>query len=186
MADINDLRIRLANVKKQVQEALPDMALTNTIAAKALIERNIRDIGFGAHYSNNKLPAWFFEGKAKSKAGEAYIKSVEKRDQSAKEGDDTGMTWAELRTAEGLPTDHVNLSFTNKMFAGLGPLQTYFVNGVIYCPLGGSTQEVVDKLNWNRERYGDFLGKVLTNKELEVLRDVILETIGGILKNNGF
>lgn len=183
---IDDIRRQLQRVKQELNEKLPDFALINTITAKALIERNIREFGFGAHYSGNKLPTWFFDGRAKSKAGEAFIKAQEKRDAAAKEGDDTGMTWADLRRAEGLPVDHVDLGFTNKMWAGLGPQRPYYEGGRLHCPLGGSTKEVVDKLNWNRDRYGDFLGKVLTKKEIDILREVLTDEIAKVFENNGF
>lgn len=178
MPDINDLRARLLKLKQEIQQALPDIALTNTITAKALVERKIREVGFGAKYSNNKLPAWFFLHKEKSKAGEAYIKSKIK--------DKERMNWSDLRQAEGLPVDHVDLSFTNKTWAGLGPQQPYFEGDIIICRLGGNTVEVVNKLNYNRIRYGDFFGKVLGKKEVDILTTSVLAQIGVILKNNGF
>lgn len=186
MANLEDLKRRLKQVKNEIEKKLPDFAVQNTIEAKALIERNIRAVGFGAHYSGNKLPTWFFEGKAKSGAGEAYIERIKKQDAKLPEGEEGGMTWADLRKAEGLPTDHVDLSFTNKMYAGMGPQEPYFNGGIVVCPLGGNTVEVVNKLNWNRDRYGDFLGKMLTPKELDLLRVILLEHVDLIFKNNGF
>lgn len=198
MSDIDALRARLRKVKRDIENHLPDIALTMTISAKTLVERKIRDVGFGAQYSNNKLPAFFFEGKAKSNAGEAYVKRKEKEDAKNTHvikvngewvkvyGDEVGMTWGDLRRAEGLPTDHVDLGFTNKMWAGIGPMEPYYQNGIIVCPLGANSTEAVKKLNWNRERYGDFFAKVLQTKEMEILRDVVIGEIKQIFTNNGF
>jgi hypothetical protein len=185
MADIQELANKIRAIREAIKTALPDLAIQNTINAKAIIERNIREVGFGAKYSGNKIPAWFFEGKEKSKSGEAFIESVKKKDAKAKEGEEQGMTWAELRRAEGLPTDHVDLSFTNKMWSGLTPLKPYYENGVLYVPLGGTTQETVDKLNYNRDRYGDFMGKVITERELQALRNATLRSIDTIIRENG-
>lgn len=194
MADINDLRERLLKVREELIAALPEMALSNTLVAKGLVERKIRQIGFGAKYSENKLPAWFFLKKGKSNAGNAFVAAKEKKDNKGtkeKDGvkiypDDWGMTWKDLRRVEGLPVDHVDLGFTNKTWDGLLPQEPYYREGRIYCPLGGSTAEVVDKLNWNRARYGDFFGKVLTEKEIEIMTAAILDDVRVILKNNGF
>lgn len=194
MADINELRQRLENVRQEVLNQLPDIAVSNTIVAKALVERNIREIGFGAKYSGNKLPAWFFLGKEKSNSGKAFIEKKKKEDESkatTKNGvttyaEDAGMTWSDLRKAEGLPTDHVDLGFTNKMWAGLTPAAPYYANGVLMCPLAGNSAEVVDKLNWNRDRYGDFFGKVIGEKEIAALTAAAMGKINVILKENGF
>lgn len=194
MPSIEELKAQIHQVRQQLFQQLPDIALRNTIIAKGMAEKNIREIGFGAKYSGNKLPAWFFDGKQKSDAGKAYIKRVEKRDEknaTTKNGvityaEDSGMTWAELRQAEGLPIDHVDLGFTNKMWAGLGPQEPYFRGTMIICPLGGSTREVVDKLNWNRQRYGDFLGRVLGETELEMLTLVARNRLKKVFTDNGF
>lgn len=187
MADINDLQRRLQKVKQEIQNSLPDLSRLNTITAKALIERKVRQQGFNAAYSGNKLPAWFFDGKEKSNAGAAYIAGVKAKDAKAEEGEETGMTWADLRRAEGLPTDHVDLSFTNKMWAGMGPQNPYYKGeGQIVCPLGGNSQEVINKMNWNRDRYGDYLGRMLGPDEIKILTQVVLDEIKIIFKNNGF
>lgn len=176
MASPIELQERIKRVKQAIINDLPDMALLNTIAAKALIERNIREKGFGARYSGNELPAWFFEGKEKSKAGEALVKRKKKKGE--------GMTWADLRVAEGLPIDHVDLSFTNKMWAGMTPLEPVVTGYKVVCPLGGNNQEVVNKMNWNRDRYGDYLGKTLGAKEIEILRAVLIERVTKTIQKN--
>lgn len=186
MASTTDLLDRIKKARQEILQVLPDIATRNTVVAKALIERAIREKGFGAMYSNNKLPTWFFDGKEKSNAGKSFIAAQKKKDATADEGEEVGMTWEDLRRAEGLQTDHVDLGFTNKMWAGMGPQQPFYNGKTIVVPLGGNTREVVDKMNWNRDRYGDYLGKMLGAKEIEILSGVALDEIGLILKNNGF
>lgn len=177
MADIEDLNERINRLKQSIYDALPDIATKVTVSAKALAERNVRNDGFGADYSNNTIPAFFLKGKAKSNAGEKFIEDAEKADEE--------INWKELRMAEGLPVDKVNLSFTNKMWAGMGPQKPYWAAGLIYCPLGGNNQEVVNKMNWNRDRYGDWIGKVLQNKEIKVLQQIVVTDVTDLLKQSG-
>lgn len=178
MANIEELRERIKTVRQQVFDKLPELAVQNTILAKNLIERNIRDVGFGAEYSNEAIPAFFFKGKDLNNQGVKFIDD--------KIAANENMTWAELRKAQGLPTDHVNLSYTNQMWAGMEPMPPVYKDGIIISNLGGNKPDVVDKMNWNKARYGDFLGKVLTQKEIEILTQVLIEELGVILKNNGF
>lgn len=194
MAELNDLIQQIQNIRQQLQQALPDIALANTVIAKALVERKIRNIGFGVKYSNNRVPAWFFLGKELNGTGKAFLAAKIKKDELETHtqdgvkyyGEENGITWAQFRQAQGLPVDHVNLSYTNKMWAGIGPQQPYFENGVIICPLGGNTVEVVNKLNWNRDRYGDFFGKVLGKDEVQILTVAVVERVNQIFIDNGF
>lgn len=185
---------QIKQAKADLQNALPELALRNTIAAKALVERNIREFGFGAQYSNNRIPAFRFLGQEKSKAGERFIRQRMKEDDKNATivngekiyAEGAGMTWAELRQAEGLQADHVDLGFTNKMWAGMQPQEPYYSGGVIICPLGGNSVEVINKWTWNNLRYGNFFGKALGEKEIEALTAALVEQVGLILRKNGF
>lgn len=194
MPDINELLRRIKQVKADFKNALPELAVLNALEGKALAERKIRQIGFGAKYSNNRVPAWYFLGEWKSKAGEAFVKKkMEYDEKNAKVvdgekvfADDAGITWAELRQAEGLQVDHVDLGFTNKMWAGLVPEAPYFEGAKIVCQLAGNSVEVINKLSWAFQHYGDFFAKVLTEKEIDILTASLAERASLILSNNGF
>ena len=191
MADIDVLRQRLKNIRQQMETALPDIAVILTMSAKALAEKTIRDEGFGAQYSTKHVPAFFLLGKEKSNAGRNFIENKIKQDEKnthVQDGvkyypADDGLNWKELREAEGLPTDHVNLSFTNKMWAGIGPQDVQVRGGVYVCPLGGSTAEVVDKLKWQFSRYGDFFSKVLV-PQMPLLQQTVITEVQKVLKAN--
>lgn len=194
MPDISELQRRIKEARQDILNALPELATENAINAKALAERKIREVGFGAKYSNRRVPAWYFLGEEKSKAGEEFIKKKQAYDEkNAKTVDgekvyaeDAGITWAELRQAEGLQTDHVDLGFTNKMWAGLLPEAPYYQNGKIVCKLAGNTVEVINKLSWNFKHYGDFIGKVLGPQEIQILTTALVDKVKIILVNNGF
>lgn len=194
MPTIADLQRQIKSAREQLLAALPELAIENTINGKSLAERKIREVGFGAKYSNNRVPAWYFLGEQKSKAGEAYILKKQAYDEkNAKTVDgekvyaeDAGVTWAELRQAEGLQTEHVDLGFTNKMWAGLVPEAPYFEGGKIICQLAGTNVEVINKLSWNFQHYGDFFAKVLGPKEIEMMTLVLADRVRAILINNGF
>jgi hypothetical protein len=177
MATIQDLQKQLANVRQQLLQALPDIAIENTVVAKAIIENKIRKVGFGVMYSAKVVPAWFFLGKELNASGRNFIIS--------KMNDGEAMNWAQLKAAEGLPAGHVDLSHTNKMWAALTPMQPQINGGKIIVGLGANNKEAADKLNWNRERYGDFLGIVLGPPEMKILGDTVLGKVRRILADNG-
>lgn len=177
MASIEDLQIRLRNARQAILQALPDIAIENTITAKAIIENKIRKVGFGVKYSAKKVPPWFFLGKELNSTGRKFIEEKIKEDEP--------MNWQELKSAEGLPTGHVDLSHTNKMWAALTPMQPQISGNRIIVGLGANNKEAADKMNWNRARYGDFMGQVLGKPEMQLLGQTVLAKIGQILQDNG-
>jgi hypothetical protein len=69
MPDINALKEKLKQIEEAVLQKAPEIAITLTLSAKALAERNIKDKGFGYKYSQNKIPAWFLHGKELNQKG---------------------------------------------------------------------------------------------------------------------
>ena len=177
MAGIDDLQIRLRNARQAILQALPDIAIENTISAKDIIENKIRKVGFGVKYSDNKVPAWFF---LKSTLNNTGLKFIQKKIEDKEE-----TNWQELKSAEGLPTGHVDLSHTNKMWASLTPMEPQISGNRIIVGLGSGNQEGAKVLNYNRARYGDFMGQVLGKPEMQILGEVVLAKIGQILQDNG-
>lgn len=194
MPDISELQRQIRKAKQDLLNALPELAVENAINGKGLAERKIREVGFGAKYSNNRVPVWYFAGQQLNKAGEAFLIKKSKYDEkNAKTVDgekvyaeDAGVTWAELRQAQGLQIDHVDLGYTNKMWAGLIPEAPYYEGGKIICKLAGNTVEVINKLSWNFQHYGDFIAKVFGPKEIEALTAALVGKVRIIMINNGF
>jgi hypothetical protein len=178
MASMEDLKKKLEKLKSDIEAALPDIATEMTITAANLARNNIKKKGFGAQYSENKIPAWLMEGKELNGKGKKFIDDAVKSE--------TEINWKELRNAQGLPTDHVNLSYSNKMLSALEPLPPYWKSGKIIAPLGAGNVEAQNKLNWNRDRYGNFFSKVLGKVEVTVMRKVVFDRVSVIFEKNGF
>jgi hypothetical protein len=189
MADMNDLKERLKQIAEAVRNKLPDIAVTLTISAKALAEREIRNQGFGSVYSKNKIPAWFLDGKELNGAGAAWLDAKKKKDAKnthVQDGQkfypaDYGTNWGEFRAAQGLQTAHVDLGYTNMMWSNMQPVRVEQKGDVYLAPLGGTNTETQDKMNWNRDRYGDFIGKVLTDEHRLLLIDVVVAEVVNVL-----
>lgn len=198
MPDINDLKERLKQIREAVEAKLPDIAVTLTVSAKALAERKIKDKGFAAVYSTNKIPAWFLHGKELNAAGTKWLENhgvnpttgaqgEGKKKRRKKKGDpdpgsyDTLTNWKEFRNAQGLQTDHVDLSYSNKMWANMQPVRVEQKGAIIVAPLGATNKEAQDKMNYNRERYGDFIGKALDDEDRQTLTEVVVGEVVALL-----
>lgn len=189
MPTIDEFKARLKFLGDQLQNKLPDIAMGLTIAAKSLAERRIKDKGFGAVYSQNKIPAWFLHGKELNAAGSTFLENhgvtsagkqgTAKKKRRKKKDDpdpgsyDTMTNWGEFRAAQGLQVDHVDLGYTNKMWANMGPGEVERTGPVVLVPLVATNREAQDKMNWNRDRYGDFIGKALTEDDRGVLTEYV-------------
>lgn len=194
MPDISELLRQIKQAKADFKNALPELAVLNAIEGKGLAKRKIREVGFGAKYSNNRVPAWYFLGQELNNAGLKYLERKAKADEKNAKvvdgekvyADDAGVTWAEFRQAQGLQVDHVDLGYSNKMWAGLVPEAPYYEGGDIVCQLAGNSIEVINKLSWAFQNYGDFFSKVLTEKEINILAASLADRAALILTNNGF
>jgi hypothetical protein len=121
------------------------------------VVRRIQDQGLGK-YSDKGIPAFLYMDengeprmdKTKSNAGINYIKKRAKEKGSK-------ITWADIRDAEGLQTNHVDLTFTGEMFRDLHIIGTNVQGGRVTTILGASRSETIKKLQWNVDRYGSFL-----------------------------
>ena len=172
--DISVLIARLKEFRDTLPEVLPDVAVSVSMAGKAIAERVIKDKGFGEAYSATEVPAWFFEGKTLNGKGISYLKGLEEK---ATEDEPALTNWAGLRRAQGLQTSYVDLSYSNKMWAGMFPQDVQVTLFDYIAPLGNNTTEGQNKMNWNYERYGDFIGKVLTGDNLDTLYNVAYDEL---------
>lgn len=175
MADLNDFLERLKQVKKALFDAMPDIVQDYAHEARVLAERKIIDSGFGEDYSTKEVPAFFLYGKELNKRGADAIKKKSK----AKEG----FNWAGLRQAQGLPTDHVTLAYSNEMWKGLNVVRVEKRGSSFIAYLGGNNKAQQDKLTWNFERYGDFINKGIDQSDREYLNGEANSKILKIIKN---
>lgn len=173
--DLQKLREDLRAMETRVREALPDIAIIITLSAKAISERHIKDQGFGVMYSTSKVPAWFLKGKERNAVGEKFIES------KIKAGEETN--WQELRAAQGLQTGFVDLSYENEMWRNMQPAPPEVNGDVVTAPLAATNREAQNKMNWNRDRYGDFIGKSLTQEDYKNLGDIVITELLNVMKN---
>lgn len=178
MPDIIQLREDLKKIQEKVREKLPEIAILLTISVKAIAERNIKEKGFGVMYSEKKVPAWFLSGKERNATGEAFIKDKEKKKEKT--------NWKELRQAQGMQTSFVDLSYENQMWANMQPGPVENDGDIVRAPLAATNKEVQNKMNWNRDRYGDFIGRAITPENYATLVEIPIVEIGNILTEGNF
>lgn len=198
MPDISKFHERLKEIEAAVLEKLPEIAIVLTQSAKALAERNTKEKGFGAKYSQNKIPAWFLHGKELNQKGTKFLQDRGVDMQTGKQGDakkkrrkkgetadpghfDKMTNWSEFRAAQGLEIDHVDLSYSNKMWANMQPVRVEQKGDIYLAPLGATNTEAQNKMNWNHERYGDFVGKALTEEDRNTLTDVVTGEVVAVI-----
>lgn len=175
--DLKTFRQELKTLEAMFREKLPDIAIVLTLSAKALAERNIKERGFGEQYSNLTVPAWFLKGKAGNNTGEKFIQS--------KIDNDEETNWKQLRAAEGKQTSFVDLTFTGRMLSNMQPGEVIVTETSVSAPLVATNREDQNKMNWNRDRYGDFIGRALTQQNKEQLFEVIKNEFLKIIRDSG-
>lgn len=167
MADLSELKAKYEAIKADLPNILSQVATSVSLSGKALAERTIKDKGFGEMYSNTKVPAWFMTGKELNASGKNFI--------DRKKKDKELTNWKEFREAQGLQTGVVDLSYSNEMWSGMFPQEPYQQGERFIAPLGHNNKAGQDKMNWNRDRYGDFVGKALTGDNFDKLANVATE-----------
>ena len=127
MPDISEFSKRLKEIEAAVLQKMPEIAITLTLSAKALAERNIKEKGFGFKYSQNQIPAWFLHGKELNQKGTKFLEDRGVNPQTGAQGEakkkrrkkgetadpghfDKTTNWGEFRSAQGLQNAFVDLS----------------------------------------------------------------------------
>lgn len=172
--DISIMIAKLKEFRDTLPAVLPDVAVSVSMAGKAIAERAIKDKGFGKAYSTTQVPAWFFKGKQLNNRGLTYLNKLE---DAATEDEPATSTWGEFRKAQGLQTDYVDLTYSGKMWAGMFPQDVQVTLFDYVAPLGNNSTEGQNKMNYNYERYGDFIGKMLTGDNMDLLYDVAYDEL---------
>jgi hypothetical protein len=171
MPTLEELRAKLHTIRDQIPSILLEVATSVALTGKALSERTIKDKGFGEMYSSNKVPAWFMTGKELNATGAAFIDKKLK----GKTKEEQLTNWKEFRAAQGLQTGYVDLSYDNEMWSGMFPRDAYQKGTEYLAPLAHNNTEGQNKMNWNRDRYGDFIGKVLSGENFDIMGNVAIE-----------
>lgn len=151
MADVTskEWQAKLRKLSEAIQKSGQKIAEKMAITGKSLVQERIQREGFGEKYSTNDIPAFYLRGKERNAAGRRYLEDNNL--------DDDLVTWGAFRKAQGLQTEFVDLTYSGRMFAGLVVIEKFTDGTRFVARLGGSDQEVDKKLDWNSQRYGDFL-----------------------------
>lgn len=175
MPTFEELIKQMKAVREALPEVLKDTATSVSLSAKAIAERTIKEAGFGQTYSSNEYPVWFLKGKELNKRGTAFIYSVEREAQ--KLDIEPEANWAQFRGSQGLQNGFVDLTYSGKMWSGMFPGEVE-VEGFRYiAPLGHTNKEGQKTMNYNYERYGDFIGSTLTGDNLDALYQIAVDEI---------
>jgi hypothetical protein len=173
MASLKQLIENIKAIEQELPNVMRQAAEIMANDGKALAERTIKDKGFGALYNSYELPPWYYEGKELNQIGAKFI--------SEKNEADEGFAWRDLRKEQGLQIDFVDLSYTARMWNGMRPDAVKEEDGKFFCVMGHNDKEGRNKMNWNFERYGDFIGIALEGQE-ELLQQVAFDHIEQLLE----
>lgn len=196
--DLDDYINRLEAAIKSIEAELPNISEEIAMTTMGIVVDRIQKEGIeGKTYSKNKLPAFFFHGRALNKSGrDLDEKHSEKRMRKILKGKgeklrannaidkmEDGISYKEWREANGLQTAFVDLTFSGRMFQNLGIIGTVKTGDSYVTIIGGFDKEVKDKLKWNAERFGDFMAT--NDQENEELTTIYKNRIVSILKRFG-
>lgn len=193
MPDLKDFVNEMNQLQEDSKNGLKKLVTTMVITAKALSERNIKERGFGKEYSDYKLPVFFFIGKELNAGGTEYIESrKETKSKKIKKLEDItekdladGMgNWGEFRAAQGLQVEHVDLSYSNKMWASMSPTEVQEIGLIFRSELGSTNEEGQSKMNFSFERYGDFIMVSLNDDDRKVIDSIVLNGLKEIIEKS--
>jgi hypothetical protein len=131
----------LASLETGGLKCVETMALTG----QSLIQHRIQEEGVpGRKYSKNKLPAFFFDDKASTARGRKFVDDATE-----------GISYEEFREADGKQVDHVDLTFSGRMFGGTRIIRLTSGGSAFVAQVGGTDAEVDAKLGYAVERFGE-------------------------------
>lgn len=151
---INNLELAIENLDTYLIQTNESAAVT----ARSLVVNRIQNEGVHdgmARYSTNKL-------------NPNKLLGTELRASAAAELRGKGsMSYEEWRVANGLQVDHVDLTYSGRMFQNFQVQGTNREGNSIVTVISVTQQDEIKKMEANKERYGDFLE--ITEKEKDLL-----------------
>jgi hypothetical protein len=170
-----ELRARLKALKANMQNAFEDIATEMANSGKSLAERAIISRGLpGEKYSTADVPAFWLMDKALNAKGRKFLKSQAQ----------DGTNWGELRAAQGLPNDKVDLYYSGEMWKNIAVVRIERKDGKVLAILGGKIEASQNKLDWNRDRYGEFILENIRAADRKFIKKVAEDKIAQIIKNS--
>lgn len=179
--DLAQLIAVLKTIKAELPSILGSTAESMAATGKALAMLTIEREAILGKYSGKTIPAFLLQGKELNQGGSSFLAKRIK----AKNPQNRVTNWAEFRAAQGLQTDHVDLTYSGEMWRGLLPQPYKFDGDIVSSALAHNNKDGQDKLNWNRKRYGNFIMKALnTGDNPKIIREVLDEEIKRFLNKH--
>lgn len=122
-----------------------------------------------AEYSTNKISTKKFIGKERNGKGTDYINKNPRG------------TWHDFRKAQGLQSEKVNLSYTNRMWSSVGIVRTVRIGGGTMTIIGTTDSKVDEYLPDLVRRYGNFINPT-EDEKFDLEKDTTSELLR-IFKN---
>ncbi len=159
---IDDFIDRVKRLKSELEKEGGPIMERTAMSARALIERRIKTEGIGSYSTKKSAPAFYFYGKGNNKGKEKdFIKEKSKKI----DGESQYTNWAEFRESQGLQSGHVDVTFSGRTWNNLKVTNVDKVGQLRFVARLSNDQELeAKKMEWNTERYGEFLK---TNEEEE-------------------
>jgi hypothetical protein len=145
----------MASFEAEGQKCVQKMALTG----QSLVQHRIQEKGIpGKKYSKNKLPAFFFDDKASTAAGRKAVDDAQPE----------GISYEDFRVADGKQVDHVDLTFSGRMFGGTRIIRILASGATFVAQVGGTDAEVDAKLGYAVQHYGENVFDPTPEEQTEV------------------
>lgn len=125
---------------------------------KALVANRVQNSGLDSDekplpsYSTSGVPAYLLFNAEKpngAKIGADYKKLDDKYGPL--------VSYRDRREHYGLPTSKTTLTYTGEMWHGIDVWTASKTADTVTVHIGGTTEESINRLQWNTSRYGDFL-----------------------------
>lgn len=145
---IDDLKRQLPNKSTEIGLDAVDMITSRIIETGKNAQGS--DLRYkGKVYSDTEVPAFFFKNKSRTGSAEAMVQSFI--------DDGETLSYEEFRQINNLPTDHVTLSFTSRMWNAFTVIEVIDQTGAVKIKLGTRQTEEAEKLQYQVDRYGPIL-----------------------------
>lgn len=134
---------------KELQNNMP--AISTEVAGLFLSTKieQIRKVGFGKQYKTKTYSAHYLRGKELNASGKTFIENKIKAKEKT--------NWQQLRAAQGLQVQFVDLYYSGQMLNSTGLIRNNTASYRYYSIIGGRNAEAKAKLAANYKRYGNFL-----------------------------
>lgn len=179
MSTLNDAINRLKSLTKELEVKIPLIITASNVTAKSLVQNRVQETGKNSKgtqlgdYSENGISAFFFIGKG-SKSTDAKLKKLQREEKK--------VSYSDFRKLDGKQNKHVDLTFSGRMWRGIGLTQSSTSNNRTTVKVGAKDNYTDKVSESNSIRYGNFL--TLASEEVEEIEEDIQFDIEAIIKKH--